>query len=206
MGVFAWTFWKNNGHQRWPSRKVLLFTFSVISLILTSRVTVLLSICSMLTDPNPDDPLVPDIAHVCASFPLHFASYMTVTTAIQEWPSSVWVDGQGVDEEVRIQIHKQIWCLTCSQICYVIWLHSARVLAGTFACSCFLCILWQWHSRITFYHHHHNQIMRGSSVFVVRGGMLRLRASNRQPKDAEFSHIRELYFIYLFRKLGATRM
>jgi ubiquitin-protein ligase len=26
--------------------------------------TVLLSICSMLTDPNPDDPLVPDIAHV----------------------------------------------------------------------------------------------------------------------------------------------
>lgn len=27
---------------------------------------VLLSICSMLTDPNPDDPLVPDIAHVSA--------------------------------------------------------------------------------------------------------------------------------------------
>lgn len=24
---------------------------------------VLLSICSMLTDPNPDDPLVPEIAH-----------------------------------------------------------------------------------------------------------------------------------------------
>ncbi len=24
----------------------------------------LLSICSMLTDPNPDDPLVPDIAHL----------------------------------------------------------------------------------------------------------------------------------------------
>jgi ubiquitin-protein ligase len=26
--------------------------------------SVLLSICSMLTDPNPDDPLVPEIAHV----------------------------------------------------------------------------------------------------------------------------------------------
>jgi ubiquitin-conjugating enzyme E2 D/E len=26
--------------------------------------SVLLSICSMLTDPNPDDPLVPDIAHL----------------------------------------------------------------------------------------------------------------------------------------------
>jgi ubiquitin-protein ligase len=30
----------------------------------TIRIPVLLSICSMLTDPNPDDPLVPDIAHV----------------------------------------------------------------------------------------------------------------------------------------------
>jgi ubiquitin-protein ligase len=29
-----------------------------------TRETVLLSICSMLTDPNPDDPLVPEIAHV----------------------------------------------------------------------------------------------------------------------------------------------
>lgn len=33
------------------------------ALILT-KTTVLLSICSMLTDPNPDDPLVPEIAHV----------------------------------------------------------------------------------------------------------------------------------------------
>jgi len=32
------------------------------SLIQTT--SVLLSICSMLTDPNPDDPLVPEIAHV----------------------------------------------------------------------------------------------------------------------------------------------
>lgn len=31
---------------------------------LTKCITVLLSICSMLTDPNPDDPLVPEIAHV----------------------------------------------------------------------------------------------------------------------------------------------
>ena len=33
-----------------------------LQFLLTS--TVLLSICSMLTDPNPDDPLVPEIAHV----------------------------------------------------------------------------------------------------------------------------------------------
>ena len=26
---------------------------------------VLLSICSLLTDPNPEDPLVPEIAHMC---------------------------------------------------------------------------------------------------------------------------------------------
>lgn len=29
-----------------------------------SAVQVLLSICSLLTDPNPDDPLVPEIAHM----------------------------------------------------------------------------------------------------------------------------------------------
>ncbi|CAN6481251.1 unnamed protein product [Victoria cruziana] len=28
---------------------------------------VLLSVCSLLTDPNPDDPLVPEIAHLCKS-------------------------------------------------------------------------------------------------------------------------------------------
>ena len=32
--------------------------------IMTDMSLVLLSICSMLTDPNPDDPLVPEIAHV----------------------------------------------------------------------------------------------------------------------------------------------
>ena len=29
-----------------------------------SVLQVLLSICSLLTDPNPDDPLVPEIAHI----------------------------------------------------------------------------------------------------------------------------------------------
>ena len=40
--------------------KVLLY----ISQNWYSSFAVLLSICSMLTDPNPDDPLVPEIAHV----------------------------------------------------------------------------------------------------------------------------------------------
>ena len=35
-----------------------------LGLTLITSVSVLLSICSMLTDPNPDDPLVPEIAHV----------------------------------------------------------------------------------------------------------------------------------------------
>ena len=34
------------------------------SLISCGCFLVLLSICSFLTDPNPDDPLVPDIAHL----------------------------------------------------------------------------------------------------------------------------------------------
>jgi ubiquitin-protein ligase len=38
--------------------------FIFIRQTLLIRRIVLLSICSMLTDPNPDDPLVPEIAHV----------------------------------------------------------------------------------------------------------------------------------------------
>ncbi|XP_024517261.1 ubiquitin-conjugating enzyme E2 8 isoform X1 [Selaginella moellendorffii] len=44
---------------------LLLFTRSIHhSSILVSSSQVLLSICSLLTDPNPDDPLVPEIAHM----------------------------------------------------------------------------------------------------------------------------------------------
>jgi ubiquitin-protein ligase len=39
----------------------LCMCYGLASMLTT---TVLLSICSMLTDPNPDDPLVPEIAHV----------------------------------------------------------------------------------------------------------------------------------------------
>ncbi|KAF2942714.1 hypothetical protein DAI22_02g016400 [Oryza sativa Japonica Group] len=35
---------------------------------------VLLSICSLLTDPNPDDPLVPEIAHMCKTDRLRYES------------------------------------------------------------------------------------------------------------------------------------
>lgn len=33
---------------------------------------VLLSVCSLLTDPNPDDPLVPEIAHICKTDKLKY--------------------------------------------------------------------------------------------------------------------------------------
>lgn len=52
-------------------RYVTLLGFSAIGDSVFTRLTcslsVLLSICSMLTDPNPDDPLVPEIAHVYKS-------------------------------------------------------------------------------------------------------------------------------------------
>ncbi|MBA0636704.1 hypothetical protein Godav_021787, partial [Gossypium davidsonii] len=35
---------------------------------------VLLSICSLLTDPNPDDPLVPEIARMCKADKLKYES------------------------------------------------------------------------------------------------------------------------------------
>ncbi|RMX74184.1 hypothetical protein D0869_12853 [Hortaea werneckii] len=53
----ALTISKGKKHAHYEAR-ARLFTDSVFLFI------VLLSICSMLTDPNPDDPLVPEIAHV----------------------------------------------------------------------------------------------------------------------------------------------
>jgi ubiquitin-protein ligase len=50
--VHAYTTLLNLGHRDAPDKQH------------TNTHTVLLSICSMLTDPNPDDPLVPEIAHV----------------------------------------------------------------------------------------------------------------------------------------------
>uniref|UniRef100_A0A8R7PUK7 E2 ubiquitin-conjugating enzyme n=1 Tax=Triticum urartu TaxID=4572 RepID=A0A8R7PUK7_TRIUA len=45
--------------------KVFLQQFSPLHLLLICCIyIVLLSICSLLTDPNPDDPLVPEIAHM----------------------------------------------------------------------------------------------------------------------------------------------
>ncbi|CAM8943213.1 unnamed protein product [Rhodiola kirilowii] len=35
---------------------------------------VLLSICSLLTDPNPEDPLVPEIAHMCKTDKVKYES------------------------------------------------------------------------------------------------------------------------------------
>jgi ubiquitin-conjugating enzyme E2 D/E len=43
---------------------------SFVSLLsLSSVLQVLLSICSLLTDPNPDDPLVPEIAQIYKTDP-----------------------------------------------------------------------------------------------------------------------------------------
>lgn len=44
--------------------QLLLEGKEIIAYFLTLCLQVLLSICSLLTDPNPDDPLVPEIAHM----------------------------------------------------------------------------------------------------------------------------------------------
>lgn len=41
-----------------------IISFKDNRLIKVRPLQVLLSICSLLTDPNPDDPLVPEIAHM----------------------------------------------------------------------------------------------------------------------------------------------
>lgn len=35
-----------------------------VALVKILLLVVLLSVCSLLTDPNPDDPLVPELAHI----------------------------------------------------------------------------------------------------------------------------------------------
>ena len=66
----AWTFSENSGPLLSPSRKVSTPPHSSHHSSQRTDVydaTVLLSICSMLTDPNPDDPLVPEIANLYKS-------------------------------------------------------------------------------------------------------------------------------------------
>jgi ubiquitin-conjugating enzyme E2 D/E len=41
-----------------------VFNNSCLVFFFFFQMQVLLSICSLLTDPNPDDPLVPETAHV----------------------------------------------------------------------------------------------------------------------------------------------
>lgn len=89
MEIFVLTFSKNNGalpspYPRLsfgaledplchPSQKMTLILFFLDKSCLIYVCfyvyfwQVLLSICSLLTDPNPDDPLVPEIAHMCKS-------------------------------------------------------------------------------------------------------------------------------------------
>lgn len=62
MAVSVWTSYETNGARRSRYRRVRATSILHKLLVLTD--SVLLSICSMLTDPNPDDPLVPEIAHV----------------------------------------------------------------------------------------------------------------------------------------------
>ena len=65
MVASAWIFWEISGVLLLQYRKVWRATQYFGCVIIANMcVPVLLSICSMLTDPNPDDPLVPEIAHV----------------------------------------------------------------------------------------------------------------------------------------------
>lgn len=63
MAVSVLTFCETNGAPLLQSLKVF-FDVNEPPILDADCSLVLLSICSMLTDPNPDDPLVPEIAHV----------------------------------------------------------------------------------------------------------------------------------------------
>lgn len=73
MEVFVWISYDLNGlpHSlyqrvyilyRIHKKKYILYQLNIINII--DYLPVLLSICSLLCDPNPDDPLVPEIARI----------------------------------------------------------------------------------------------------------------------------------------------
>lgn len=66
MVAFVLIFYGLNGHRHWPYQKVKIISFfdSYLTINYTFVISVLLSICSLLCDPNPDDPLVPEIARI----------------------------------------------------------------------------------------------------------------------------------------------
>lgn len=76
MEVFVWIFYDLNGlpHSLYQRvcilhnmylEKYILYQFNIINIIdIIDYLPVLLSICSLLCDPNPDDPLVPEIARI----------------------------------------------------------------------------------------------------------------------------------------------
>jgi len=50
-----------------------LIAHTILTFIFTIKISkVLLSICSLLTDPNPDDPLVPEIAQIFKTDPARY--------------------------------------------------------------------------------------------------------------------------------------
>lgn len=65
MAAFAWIFSDLSGPLPWPSQKVIkIYKACTIITVECICIVVLLSICSLLCDPNPDDPLVPEIARI----------------------------------------------------------------------------------------------------------------------------------------------
>lgn len=59
---------------------------------------VLLSICSLLTDPNPDDPLVPEIAHLCKTDKLKYENLARTWT--QKYAMG-WVPGKSPHKQMK---------------------------------------------------------------------------------------------------------
>lgn len=72
MEVFVWISYDPNGlpHSLYQRVRILYnmhlekYTLYQLNLIIIYYLPVLLSICSLLCDPNPDDPLVPEIARI----------------------------------------------------------------------------------------------------------------------------------------------
>uniref|UniRef100_A0A2K6MBP1 E2 ubiquitin-conjugating enzyme n=2 Tax=Rhinopithecus TaxID=542827 RepID=A0A2K6MBP1_RHIBE len=70
---------------------------------------VLLSICSLLCDPNPDDPLVPEIAHTYKADREKYASFLDCLCAVAAPGSSM----RYLCSELVLLCYRFLWTFSC---------------------------------------------------------------------------------------------
>ena len=113
-------------HSRTSFDWHLLIVCSNVLTLMIRVVSVLLSICSLLTDPNPDDPLVPEIARIYKTDRERFGQLA------KEWTHkyAMWWLGK--------RLSTRVLCFTCKHplSLRLYRMHTVGTLLGSVLCWC----------------------------------------------------------------------